>query len=357
MAISSGVVALVLTSASCLDPTQITVDATTDVRCADTKGTSFIGGKPGTTERAAPTTTTRDCDQGRIGTLVSTPSGAKDVDAEFVVVMGVDRPVNECTPANHFQGCVVERRLIHYVTHTPLNLPITMWLVCKDKECGPETTCARNGKCVSARISDPSACAGGGCFLEGEGPFVPGSDSGPGDGPTDGLADGAITDAPTIRDADGDAPPLVVPDPPPAGKLFCPPQPNGCNAGGTCCFSHAGSGGRCTGPCDGTEIAMQCNRKTDCAGVNDFCCGTVVNMAQVGQLIARNPVASLVPEAASPDANPGTRTLTNTSCAPSPGPCLGAWICTQPSDCPAPYVVCDKGSALFNPTGVFGECR
>lgn len=341
-------IVLVATSASCLDPTQITVDITTDVPCADTKGTSLVGGAPGATERASPTTTTRDCENGRVGTLVSTPSNDKDVDASFVVVMGVDRPVSECTAANQFKGCIVERRLIHYIKHTPLNLPITMWLVCKDVACDQDSTCARNGKCVSARIANPSSCSTGPCFLEGEGPYVPGADGGS-DAP---LGDGAITDGPRVGDADADGPPLVIPPPPPGDKLYCPPVASGCNTGGTCCYLHDGNGGRCNPPCNGGEIAMQCNRKTDCPVANNYCCGTVVQGVDVVMAIRQpRPDPSGVP-----DAIAGVRTLTATSCQLAPGPCLGAWICTQTVDCPG-GMTCDKGSALFNPTGTFGECK
>src|SRR4051812_13972515 len=104
-------VTVMVSSVACLDPTEITVDIATDVKCEDTKGTSIAGGKPGTIELSSPTTTTRDCDNGRIGTLVSTPSDSKDVDAAFLVALGVDRPVSECTADNHFQGCIVQRRL------------------------------------------------------------------------------------------------------------------------------------------------------------------------------------------------------------------------------------------------------
>lgn len=355
MVIGSGAVTLVLTSVSCLDPTQITVTVETDVRCSDTKGTSFVGGKPGGVELASPTTTTRECVDGRIGTLVSTPSGGKDADAAFVVVLGVDRPVSECTAANHWLGCIVERRLIEYITHTPLNLPVTMWLVCKDVECGTDTTCARNGKCVSARIADPARCADGPCFLEGEGPLVPGGDGGPGtDGP---LQDGAVTDS-RIGDGAPDAP-LVIPPPPPDGKLFCPPIPDGCAAGGPCCFSHAGPGGRCAQLCDPmSETTMRCNRKSDC-GAADSCCGNVTTTSSAA--VVRQWARAFSP--AGPDAMVAdaavisTRTLTSTSCSNSAAACPGAWICTQPSDCPPPFLICDKGSALFNPPGLFGECK
>jgi hypothetical protein len=356
----SSAVALVVTMASCLDPTQITVDIATDVKCVDTKGTAIAGGTPGTLELASPTTSTRDCDNGHVGTLVSTPSDSKDVDAAFMVVLGVDRPVSECTADNHFKGCIVQRRLIHYVKHTPLNLPITLWLVCKDIECGPDTTCARSGKCVSARITDPASCAAGPCFIEGDGPFVPGADGGP-DGP---VGDGGV-DGPKL-DADAD---VIVVDPPPlADRLYCPNFPNNCDLGTTCCFSHSGSGGRCSPPvvCDPIgDIVMKCNRRSDCAQGTDYCCGTVVNMGGVslplhGGGAGAGPEAGLpdaaVPDAATPDASIGTRTLTSTQCQTAPSACP-AWICTKPTDCPPGFNTCDKSSMLFLPTGAFGECK
>jgi hypothetical protein len=349
-------VALVATSASCLDPTQITVDISTDMQCADTKGTSIVGGAPGTVELATPTTTTRDCDNGRIGTLVSTPAGSKDVDAAFVVVMGVDVPVSQCTAANHFKGCIVERRLIHYIPHTPLNLPITMWLVCKDVECGPDTTCARNGKCTSARIADPAACAASPCFIEGDGPFVPGSDGGPADDAiadgttTDGpSADGPTSDGPPIGDAPNDAP-IVVP-PPPVGGFYCPHKIESggqttCGAA-PCCFSRSGALGHCVPPaCNpNAEIPMACTRKSDCA-LLEFCAGEVTGALEPA--IARSGGSNLVNCVAS------TRTLVDTHCAMTK-PVGGTWICKTNADCPAPST-CSAGSDLFCPTNAFGEC-
>jgi hypothetical protein len=353
--------AVIATSAACLDPTEITVDIATDVKCEDTKGTSIVGGRPGSIELASPTTMTRDCDNGRIGTLVSTPPDSKDVDAAFLVVLGVDRPVSECTADNHFQGCIVQRRLIHYIKHTPLNLPVTMWLVCKDVECGPETTCARNGKCVSARIPDPASCASSPCFIEGDGPFVPGVDGGTDTGTDSRVAD-AGADSPRVGDADADAP-IVVDPPPPGNRLYCPNYPNNCNIGGTCCFSHSGSGGVCDPPsCDpAANTVMRCNRKSDCALPTDFCCGTVVAALDIAG--GGKPVLShgpgLVPEASLNDASSGTRTLTSTACQTAPGACVGSWICTTLADCPSGmgFNLCDTTSTLFNPLGTFGECK
>ncbi len=346
--VSTGLIALALTTGvSCLDPTQITVVVSTDVRCEDTKGTSFVGGRPGGLDLDTPATSTTDCAQGRIGTLVSTPSGDKNADAAFAVVMGVDRPVSECTSADHFKGCIVQRRLLRYIRHTPLELPVTMWLVCKDVECGPDTTCARSGKCVPARIGDPSRCAEGPCLPEGEELFVPGGDRPVGDGATDSPEDRSAPDG-TLLDSPVDGP-LVVPPAKP-GSLYCPPVADGCAAGGVCCFSHSGSGGRCSSPCTAAETTMRCNRKSDCGG-SDFCCGSVTD----GFAIARRPPGPDALDGATPDAAIGTRVLTSTSC--SPAVCAGPWICSQPADCPPPFVTCDKTSGLFTPSGIFGECK
>jgi hypothetical protein len=326
--------AVVATSASCLDPTEITLSVTTDVRCSDTKGAAFSGGSsPSAVEGANPNATTLRCQDGQIGTLVATPSGSKDTDAAFVVTLGVDRPVRECTPANHYHGCIVQRRAIRYTKHKPIELPIVMRLACKDVECDVDSTCARNGKCVPARV-DGERCANGSCFPEGD---PPGVDAGGGDpdGATTGDG-GATTDGSSDArtDAAVDAG-FVVPPLPSAGQIYCPPVSNGCSNNGTtpCCWARDGSGGTCSAPCMVVETHshLSCTRKVDCSamGPDFFCCGGV-------------------------DAPPGgPARLVGSYCTNACS--LKRVVCVADADCPAGGL-CNTTSQLFAPTGIFGLC-
>ena len=109
----------------------------------------------------------------------------------FLVVMGIDVPDSECTAANAFKGCIVQRRSLSYVAHTPLDLPIAMLLICKDKVCDVNSTCARSGKCVPAEVRDPERCSTSECYPDGDGPAPkPGEDGGAADGP--GTGDGGL---------------------------------------------------------------------------------------------------------------------------------------------------------------------
>lgn len=351
-AVAAGAIALVC--ASCLDPTEITLEVTTDVRCEDTKGTTFTGGPNGeTTERASPSTATDRCINGEVGTLVSTPSGDKDTGAAFVVVLGVDRPASECTAANNFKGCVVQRRALRYVKHKPITLPIKMWLVCKDVACDAKSTCARNGKCVPAQIDDAESCADSGCYPEGDKPGVPSAEAGAADAPADGADGGPITDGGPMKDADADAG-IVVPPPPPPGTLYCPPVEAGCAQLTTCCWGRGGGGGHCGPPCSDAapEIPMQCDRRSDCMNPSDYCCGTV--MSTVSMNFSGGPSSNLVPDAAA-EGGVG-RTLSNTACNAFPSPSCGTVVCVTNGDCPPGSPTCHKDSDLWTPAGIFGEC-
>lgn len=341
-------------SAACLDPTQITLRVTTNVSCTQSRGTAITGGKPGQVEHATPSTVTSDCNAGgSIGSLVATPSDSKDVAAAFLVVQGVDRPAAECA-ASGFKGCIVARRIVRYLTHTPLVLPIAMHLVCKDVACDEFTTCSKTGSCVDARIADAESCADGDCFPPGDGPDDLGGDGGPfvdgpladgradgssndgssgdgaGDGAGDGSNDGTLGDGSkdgAIGDSNVDAPP--------PGSLYCPPVVGGCATGNTCCWKQDGSKGFCQTPttCGAGEISMHCNRRSDC-GATEYCCATI---------IGRIPPP------------PPEQEITETHCTTLPGVSC-SYICLSTADCPAGSV-CDLGTARFLPSGIFGECK
>lgn len=336
MVSSSMAVGVVWGFSACLDPTQITLNVKTDVPCASSKGVAFTGGKPGAVERAPSSTVTMDCNAGDIGTLVATPTDDKDVAAAFLVVQGVDRPVAECAAAG-FKGCIVQRRILRYLSHTPLTLPIQMHLVCKDQACGEFETCNRYRQCVSATIASPDQCADGECWPEGDG--REGGNTGDAstvDGPTgdgantDGSSDGPKTDA----GKDVFQPPL--------GKLYCPTASDPeavCSAGSICCWSRTGAYGQCVAgtTCPGTEMPMACNREEDCGG-GRRCCGRAV---------------AVVPPP------PPLQELPSADCkTPGVDPC-SLWLCLADDDCPTANALpmhCERKNAHFTPQDTMGEC-
>ncbi|MBS2017141.1 MAG: hypothetical protein JST00_29915 [Deltaproteobacteria bacterium] len=340
-AIAIAVVATSLGEA-CLDPTQITLKVKSNVPCGDSKGVALTGGVPGAVERAAPSTITTTCNAGDIGTLVSTPSGDKESRAAFLVVQGIDRPASECAAAG-FKGCIVARRILRYIAHTPLELPIALNLVCKDVACGEFETCARSGKCVSAVIEDPESCPNGVCVPPGEEAEPEPTDGGPSDGAgNDGSGgDGSTTDGGGNDGGGNDGSVADArPDAPPTGVLFCPPVPGDCPAGQVCCWQRQSpvTNGRCLPtdacPLGPADLPMRCNRKTDCPA-GQFCCGT-------------DP-ANIETPGAFPD----------THCAlPTEPNCK--FVCFDLNDCPflsAAPKACDLTSGYFTPQNEFGICR
>jgi len=151
---------------SCLGPTEVTLVLTTDVPCDAEQGTSIAVGSPDDVSTSAPVTITNDCalaggagsvdDAGAlavpasIGTMVVVPSGSRS--ASFVVqIVTAVAPVvqpSDCA-APDYMGCIVARRQISFIPHTPLTVPIEMTLDCLNVPCPTGQTCS-HGKCVTA---------------------------------------------------------------------------------------------------------------------------------------------------------------------------------------------------------------
>jgi alpha-tubulin suppressor-like RCC1 family protein len=110
---------------------------------------------------------TSACKDGRIGDIVLVPSG-QGPEIAVRVVADIDDP-SPCTKADGYKGCIVARRIIKFVPHTPLTLPIALDASCVGVPCDENTTCV-NGACVNAEVMNPALCVGdGGCALSGEG--------------------------------------------------------------------------------------------------------------------------------------------------------------------------------------------
>jgi hypothetical protein len=189
----------------CKDPTQILLDVRTDLPCSAARGTGIAAGAPGTVERAPFAVESRDCSEGgAIGTLVVTPESSNDADVGFRVVLGVDVDSSACTADNGYKGCIVQRRQVRYLPHTPIQLPFDMLRVCKGVPCDEQSTCASSGVCIPSRIPDPEECVPPKrCYPPGD----------PGGSPPDGGAMEAGADA--VADADASKPPITV-----NGRLF-----------------------------------------------------------------------------------------------------------------------------------------
>jgi hypothetical protein len=183
----------------CRTPTQITVEVTSDGldRCDPAPEAIFVVGTLGGLAGRPASASTRICDATGPRTLVVVPSSSKSGEVAVEIVAGVDTPVEECA-ARGYQGCIVARRALRFLPHTPLRLPIALRRSCIGVRCAEADTCVR-GVCVPATIGDPESCAESDC-----GPDLgPPVDAGPDgsdtsfapDATADGNADGSIVEA------------------------------------------------------------------------------------------------------------------------------------------------------------------
>lgn len=157
--------------AGCRDPTEVVIEITTDVQCSDHPSTGIAVGRAGDLDiRAFSTVTTRcDADTGRIGAMVVVPGPDNPGELAIRVVGGLLRTADDCVSSGYKGGCIVARRVLGFLPHATLTLPIALEASCIDVPCEATETC-RRGACVSAVIADPSACTSPrGCEVTGGG--------------------------------------------------------------------------------------------------------------------------------------------------------------------------------------------
>jgi hypothetical protein len=148
---------------SCRAPTEITLVLSTDVKCAEIRGTSVTVGALGDIETKPATASSTFCDasSGDLGALVIVPSGGKGDEVAMKVIAGRGRDAASCTPP-YGRGCIVARRAIHFLPHIALRVRVPLRAACDGVPCRDDQTCV-SGSCVDAVISDPGACSGDGC--------------------------------------------------------------------------------------------------------------------------------------------------------------------------------------------------
>jgi len=144
---------------SCREPTQVIVEITTDINCADRPKTGIAVGALSQLESRPVSTETEQCDSstGRIGSIVIVPGGEKDSDFAIRVVTGITMSADDCVTSGYGAGCVVARRALGFVPQETLHLPIRIEASCIGVPCEATQTC-RSGSCVSATITNPNDC-------------------------------------------------------------------------------------------------------------------------------------------------------------------------------------------------------
>jgi hypothetical protein len=145
--------ALVIIASSCRDPTEVTLDITTNDLCGSITGTAiYVSSDADAVDKHvmshSPDAFTHTCDGTTIGTLVVTPGVSSGA---IVVVAGYGtKQATDCYDGNYV-NCVVARRSFSFVSHTPLHIPIELDLDCLNVPCDPGSTCD-HGQCKGAAL-------------------------------------------------------------------------------------------------------------------------------------------------------------------------------------------------------------
>jgi hypothetical protein len=144
---------------SCREPTQVTVEISTDIDCSDHPKTGISLGRRNEIETRPLSTETEQCNSktGRIGSIVLIPDEDNGEEFGLRVVAGMTMSAEDCVANGYVGGCVVSRRVLSFVPHDHLYLPIRLEASCIDVPCNATQTC-RSGSCVSATIPDSQAC-------------------------------------------------------------------------------------------------------------------------------------------------------------------------------------------------------
>ncbi len=355
MTLGAAIVA-VMPAASCEQPTEVTLVLTSDVPCATLANydTSITLGSAATIESKLPVTVTGSCDPGTgtvhsIGTFVVIPGSANDASFAVRVVSGVDTPVSNCTQPD-YKGCIVERRELAFIPHTPLTLPIVMSADCLNVACNPGLTC-NLGTCVSDVVPDPAAnCSGSaGCGPD-ELLRIDGGSTVPPDGPVEtSQADAAGPDAAADATLDADLPPgdsggadtFVEGDASPLGTCPAAGSATGvacagalCAAGQVCCVTTSQTAATtegCTSPaaCDpstGTGLmsssSFACRNAGDCPSGTTCCLGASAGF--ITTCAASCPVGPTHRTACRNSCECGTLNCEMTTCGDAIGVCTSS---------------------------------
>ena len=151
----------------CREATAIELQISTDLRCEDVRvvTTSIGSGSLDTYEARPPSAVTTRCDEatGHIGSLVLLPNDddRAEVAVRIITAQKSKRP-EECT-ARASAECIIADRVVRFVPHRTLTLPVRMQNICSGVVCGPRATCSASGRCVSAVLQVPTSCPLDGC--------------------------------------------------------------------------------------------------------------------------------------------------------------------------------------------------
>ena len=126
---------------------------------------------------------TAQCDPatGRIGALVAVPSDDESAEVAFRIETAIGPHPPDCSVEKNSVDCIVSRRVLGYLDHEKLLVPVVQREVCRGEPCDFDTTCVL-GECVSARIASALCADAAGC---GEDELPTGGAGGAGGAPAD----------------------------------------------------------------------------------------------------------------------------------------------------------------------------
>jgi outer membrane protein assembly factor BamB len=151
-------VAALLGTPHCEQPTEMTLSLHTNVPCTQLEGVTITVGPASSIETMAPGTVSQACSStGDLGTIVVVPGGARNAAVDVKVVAGVNRDPTTCNAPAYGTGCIVARRSLDFIPHTPLVLDISLSQACNGVVCATDDTCVE-GACTSSQVQNPLAC-------------------------------------------------------------------------------------------------------------------------------------------------------------------------------------------------------
>jgi hypothetical protein len=248
----SGAIALGTVIASCLDPTEIDLQITTNVTSAQvtagTESAAILVGDPATfmTSPSTSIATGAPKANGYFGDLVIVPSAGANSTVAIEVALGVSQPTSTCVDPNvtNKSGCIISTRQLQYVPHHDLVLPILLDSACIGKQCNAGQTCVA-GQCVG----DVTECDGGSCVTE--------NDGGASDATSDDVFDSGCAASELLCNG---ACTNVSADPANCGGCGVDCTGGTC-AGGTCTIGNVG--GACLAVYDGSVYVITTNSALD----------------------------------------------------------------------------------------------
>lgn len=259
--------AAVAASSACVYPaTEIEIRIASEGICTSPRAstgayqgrvTIFVGEDLSLVRAEVPT-----CDGGRarmelgdpVGSLVLTPSGARDAEVSLEIVEG-EGCVGSDGRRIGGRDCVLARHVVRFRRNERVDVPVILREECRNDPCAPGTTCVAGRQCV------PASCIGIACGGDAAVPPPPPPpvDASTPDGiapPPDASLDSA-TDAPDFDPTCGES------------GVKCPALP--CSAGTRCC-GQSGAAYTCTVTCPGaTNLRLACDDGRDCPTGN-LCC-------------------------------------------------------------------------------------